>query len=391
MRAQLHPYVCFPALLAAFASFGWAQPVFDSGSTGADGPLFITANTTMDLPPSGVFNFTSVSVAQGVTLKFNRNSLNTPVYMLATEDISIAGTIDVSGQPGNDNPPVAGKGGPGGYDGGQPGDVGNAPGAGLRPGGGKGGDATNGNTDTSCGQASYGTAVVPASAKDGPIYGTPLLVPLLGGSGGGGRIGTPGLGGSGGGGAILLASNTRITISGSILAHGGNESSGGLGSGGAVRCVAPMVAGAGTLNVQGGAYGNFFAGAGRVRIDTLNRDELNYTYVPATVPSIGNYMLVFPAPLPRLDIIQVAGHDIVEGTPESISVFLPVGTNPNQMVRVQARDFIGLVPIRLQLTPQNGDPLAYDAAIQMTTNPKTIDVPVVLPVNTITYIHVWTR
>src|SRR5919108_2609404 len=76
-----------------------AQTV-NSGSTGADGAFSPTANVTLTLPPSGVFNFTTVNIPAGVTVRFARNAANTPVTMLATGNVTIVGTIDVSGAPG---------------------------------------------------------------------------------------------------------------------------------------------------------------------------------------------------------------------------------------------------------------------------------------------------
>ena len=40
---------------------------FTSGSTGSDGPLNITTNTTLDLPTNGIFNYTTITVDQGAT------------------------------------------------------------------------------------------------------------------------------------------------------------------------------------------------------------------------------------------------------------------------------------------------------------------------------------
>src|SRR2546426_1003989 len=57
---------------------------FNSGSTGADGPFNPTANTTLALPPNGVFNFTTINIPSGVTVRFTRNATNTPVTMLAS-------------------------------------------------------------------------------------------------------------------------------------------------------------------------------------------------------------------------------------------------------------------------------------------------------------------
>src|SRR2546421_12242174 len=113
---------------------------FSSGSDGSYGPLNITSNTTLDLGSNGIFNCTTITVGSGATLTFNRNPLNTPVYLLATSNVVIDGSIDVSGKVGSNIPAFRGEGGPGGFDGGNPGlgpDV--PPGAGYGPGGGKGG------------------------------------------------------------------------------------------------------------------------------------------------------------------------------------------------------------------------------------------------------------
>src|SRR5881296_1745549 len=76
------------------------QP-FSSGSDGSYGPLNITSDTTLDLPTNGIFNCTTISVARSMTLRFNRNPLNTPVYLLATSNVVIDGVIDVSGKNGS--------------------------------------------------------------------------------------------------------------------------------------------------------------------------------------------------------------------------------------------------------------------------------------------------
>ena len=80
------------------------------GSDGADGALEVTENQTLTLPPDGIFNYTTVTIAEGATLTFERNALNTPAYLLATGDVTIAGTIDVLGKVGSGL--SGGKGGP---------------------------------------------------------------------------------------------------------------------------------------------------------------------------------------------------------------------------------------------------------------------------------------
>ena len=92
-----------------------------------------------------------MNILAGVTVKFQRNTANTPVYFLATGDVTIAGVVDVSGENGTDGntgniaPVPGGKGGPGGFDGGYGGEPGSEgidaklPGNGLGAGGGPSG------------------------------------------------------------------------------------------------------------------------------------------------------------------------------------------------------------------------------------------------------------
>jgi hypothetical protein len=94
-----------------------AQP-FNSGSDGSYGPLAVTNDTTLPMPPDGIFHCTTINVAAGATLRFNKNALNTPVYLLATGDVVITGAIDVSGTAATNNTRILGRGGPGGFDGG---------------------------------------------------------------------------------------------------------------------------------------------------------------------------------------------------------------------------------------------------------------------------------
>src|SRR5262249_53677579 len=85
-----------------------AQCSFNSGSTGADGAFNPTTNQTVQLPESGVFNFTTVNIPSGVTIKFARNSKNTPVTILVSGNVTMAGKIDISG--GNGSVSVFGAG-----------------------------------------------------------------------------------------------------------------------------------------------------------------------------------------------------------------------------------------------------------------------------------------
>lgn len=167
-----------------------AAPAFDSGSNGSYGAMNITNSTTLDMPPDGIFHCTTINIAAGANVRFNRNALNTPVYLLAQSNVVISGGLDLNGEPaaqrlGSWNP---GLGGPGGFDGGF-GAYGNLPPSnGQGPGGGKvtGGDAVH---------------AVPNSLNTN-VYGNVLCSPLVGGSGAAGGLAFVEYGGAGGGGAI---------------------------------------------------------------------------------------------------------------------------------------------------------------------------------------------
>src|SRR5438034_4553077 len=228
------------ALLIALGSAPALAQTFNSGSTGADGAFNPDCNpkpciVTAPLPESGVFNFTTVNIPVGVTVRFTRNAANTPVTILATGNVTIAGIIDVSGSPGRPGGggiqlgSNGGAGGPGGFDGGSGanGVASLAGGAGLGPGGGAGGPVGN-NNGGGGGFATAGGTLGATDGAGGQPYGTAALLPLIGGSGGGGgavaagQAGqATGSGGGGGGGALLIASSGTIALmTGQLLALG---------------------------------------------------------------------------------------------------------------------------------------------------------------------------
>jgi hypothetical protein len=366
---------------------------FTSGSNGSFGPINVTEGVlTIDLPANGIINATTVTVGPSGSLRFNRNALNTPVFLLATGNIDIQGPVDVSAQATLQGAPIGGLGGPGGFDGGTPGLAGAPPGDGHGPGAGRGGERLAQFPDpASAGSASYGGTPTDLTTLDGGIYGSPLLIPLVGGSGGGGStVGDPG---GGGGGAILFASSTRVNISNIVFARGGASSaSSGHGSGGAIRIVAPVVSGSGVLDVFGGGGGDT-GGHGRVRIDLIDRSQLTVFVSPTSAAlSIGSFMAVFPPVIPRLDLVNVAGQAIAVGTPNAVQILLPFGAPQTQSVTVQARDFTGVVPVDVVVTPANGPRTVVQTTIDMSTgNPAQRTVNVTIPVNVVTQINAWTR
>jgi hypothetical protein len=369
---------------------------FSSGSDGSFGPIDVINNTVIQVPEDGVINATTINVNSSRTLSFTPNSRNTPVKLLATGDVTIAGFVQVDGRPGSTV--TAGIAGPGGFDGGFPSGV-LAAGAGQGPGGGVPGTNAVGEDPASAGQGEYGgrTGVNVPTPNDGTLYGSPLIVPLVGGSGGAGT--SAGHGGGGGGGAIVIASDTRIALSGTgrVRALGGlGAGTSNHGSGGAVRLVAPVVTVASNarIEVTGGGSGQNQAGHGRARIDTLDRSGISTNVFQPTsaVPgSIGSFMVVDPVPLPRLDIIAAAGQVIAEDS-GPVQVILPNGTPSTQPVTIQARDFQGVIDIEVVVTPENGDRSVVPAQIDMGTgNPAQVVVNVEIPANTAAFIQVWRR
>ena len=330
MRGVRTPLSVVVGLLLLGPSAARAQ-TFSSGSTGADGPFAPTSDVTLTLPPDGVFHFTTVTIPAGVTVRFTRNTANTPVTLLATGDVTIAGTLDVSGTAGGDQlgsgtnlASNAGLGGPGGFHGGtgSNGIVSGTGGAGLGPGGAAGGAGSAGGGGA--GFALAGSASSQGTGS-GVAYGTAGLRPLIGGSGGGGGgtgFGRTAGGGGGGGGAVIIASSGTITVTGTILARGGNGGTGGAtnigagggGSGGSVRLVATAIVGTGgTISVVGGAGGTgdfgFKEGGdgsiGRLRIEGFtNTLVANFSGV---TPSVAAPTTVVLTEAPVLRITAVAG------------------------------------------------------------------------------------
>jgi len=338
---------------------------FISGSNGSFGAIVINQDTTIDLPPDGIIHATTVNINSG-RLTFNRNALNTPVYLLATGDIIIDGEISVSA--------FGRLGGPGGFDGGIKRDPVTrlGPSAGLGPGG-------------STGDAAYRSN----GSSGAKTYGNALLMPIIGGSGGGGiyqeTFGQRNVDGGGGGGAIVVASNTAIFLEGKITARGAVVNyfkkgrfvgSGGRGSDGAIRLVSPSITGEGFLQ----------AFSGRTRIDSLNSTSLTIS-----ANSIGSLMQVFPPLNPRLDIINAAGNSIPEGSNNEVLIFLPFDALAQQTITVQGRDFTGFVPVEVVVVTESGHRIIANTIIKMSDgNPATATVDIELPLNTPMTVHAWT-
>lgn len=372
----------FAAALLSLAASTLQSAPFSAGSDGSLGAVVISSNTTWDLPPDGRFKVASLTVNGNTTLRFNKNPLNTPVRILSQGDITIQGTITVAA--GNAAEGAPGRGGPGGFDGGF-GGYGNGANAvggdGTGPGRGR-------NVSGSPFPFHFSAAFADAAGQNTQTNGNALNVPLMGGSGGAGNDGNPGRGGGGGGGAILLASDTKITLNGIIAADGGNGAGG--GSGGSIRMVAPVIAGSGTFNVTGG--GGFWATAsqGRVRIDTEDRYSFRGLRYQGRV-SQGSQMFVDPATTPVLNITEAAGQVIPVPAVGGVQVTLPAGSSANRQVKLAASGFTANVPVTVVVTPETGPSTAYNAEIPIAGGNGQITVDVVIPVGGVSQIHAWTR
>jgi len=385
--------------------FGWPLPVsaqtFSSGSTGVDGAFAPTVNTTVALPPDGVFNYTTVTIPAGVTVTFTPNAANTPVTILATEGVTIAGTLSVNGSNGapfSKTGPlvnVGAVGGPGGFRGGN-------------------GEARGGGTGPSPGQGFDGGIIgnfalfTQTNGNYGVSTSFVALLPLFGGSGGGGAVapvGQSGAAGSGGGGALVLASSTQITVNGSVTANGGaaatcpmikREQIPGAGSGGAIRLVARTITGTGSLEATGGfqcpPFGAgglpFFAGDGRIRLEAFTLGfsgttdpAPSTTAAPGPVTPASNPALI---KLPTLAISKV-GVIPAPGTPggsyTTADVSLPQNTTNPVPITLTATNIPPGTVFTVKLLPQTGDATTttssfLDGTFASSTHSANVNFPV---------------
>ena len=103
-------------------------------------------------------------------------------------------------------------------------------------------------------------------------------------------------------------------------------------------------------------------------------------------------MYVFPPNNPRLDIIEVAGQTIPEGTSNAVTIALPPGSPTNQVVRVKATGFTNDVPITVAVVPEAGASARFNGVISISgTNVATGTVDVVIPVDSFCNLNVWAR
>lgn len=410
----------------------------ETGSTGADGALAPSVSTEIQLPEDGVLNYTDIDIPAGVTVRLLRNARNTPAVLLATGDVTIAGTLDASGEHstpvgaagdgalGDDG--IPGRGGPGGFDGGSGGQPeGEFEGAdGLGPGAGRAGWGWHKSSypagwyrlgGAGGGFGATGTASWSGVADGGTAYGSTLLLPLIGGSGGGGGAGgdqVRGSGGGGGGGAVLIASPGTVTVTGAIRADGGASGAsagsltggtGGGGSGGSIRIVADRIAGNGVLSVAGGAAGtqsgtgagyNTRSGGsgarGRIRLEAAFHAR-TASVTPTEALSLGEPGELFISGLPTLRIASVAGQPAPAYPTGSADIQLPADAAGPVTVELEATGIPVGPAVTVTVRPPTG--ASYSAlsnALEGNTELSTASVDIELPTGastllaTVTYV-----
>jgi hypothetical protein len=251
-------------------------------SDGSDGALNITSNTVIDLSKAVtgvwsndnsanagkgiydaskwavVFKYSSVNIASNTTVTFSNHPSRAPVVWLVNGAVIMNGELSLDGGAASTDLAVLAEPGPGGFRGGAAGNGVLSSGPGFGPGGG--------------GLYSYGI-------YDGS-YGSPQIVPLIGGSG-------ASYGGSAGGGAILIACSGAITINGTCHALAFNTGYNSSGSAGGIRLLADQILGSGSLRAD-------FAAQGRIRLEA---NSVSVTLGVNPAPSLGlpSPVVIWPA------------------------------------------------------------------------------------------------
>ncbi len=364
---------------------------YNSGSTGADGALSypaqgeptFSATQVFDMTghPDGVWHFTSITIPAGVTVTFLKNATNTPVVWLATDDVLIAGTLNLNGQNGlapggtNQDPGKEAQGGPGGFAGGL---------GGIRydvsmryagtPGQGPGGGAP-GVTSTQRGMnAGHASSFTQPGRPTSPSYGNVYLQPLIGGSGAGGQassLNSNGQNGGGGGGAILIASSRDLTVSGSIQAEpgAGSDAAYERGSGGSTRLVADRISGDGRISVGGN---------GRVRLEAFYHLESVWLTSVSPSKAAPTATLKWPGASERLRIVMVNGSTIAQpplgGSTLPDVVFHEAG---EIVVRVEGDGVPDNTPIWIHVT--TASTIIETSKTASTLANGMVDIPVTVP------------
>lgn len=376
----------FCALLSLFSLRADAQ--FSSGSTGADGALDysnLPANTTVvfdpakvnpTLHPTGlyVYNFTTINIPTGITVVLSGQLMKSPVFWLAQGDVTINGTVLLSGQAGapstiDTSLRIPATPGPGGFLGGIGGDQ-TFP---AQPGDGPLGGAA-------------GTAN--ASGGNGGVSVNSLLAPPVGGSGGGGAFcNSPnqfGGGGGAGGGALVIASSTTISVGGMISGAGGSAAGScgnppaGEGAGGAIKLAANTITGNGTIIAFGGD--NTGANNGAIRLEAFQILAHNLSISPG--PTLADPGALFtPTQAVSIQVVSVAGIALPsEPSGSFASPDVTINTGSPVMIAIQTTGIPPGTVLTLSIYSEDGtSQTVQTTALQGTLQSATATASVTFP------------
>jgi plastocyanin len=388
-------------ILCVFSSLAGAAlaAIQVPGANGTSGVLNITENTTIDLSLAAngawdaantangiydasqwavVFNYSSVNIAAGATLTFTNHPSKAPVVWLVSGNVTIAGTVSLSGQ-SSVLAPLLAEPGPGGFRGGVGYfSVGAADGAGFGPGGGF--RQANGGT--------YGTGTA--------AYGNPSLIPLIGGSGGAGAARNNATGGAAGGGAILIAATGTVHLPGTLRANGGDGAAyyfsdrAGPGSGGGIRIICDSLTGGGVVNAIPG-LGTAGGTMGRVRIErAASTSTANIVPDPSIVPLAADATALLwpPSSAPEVRVVSIGGVAAPEDPRAAFGasgadVALPETTTTAVLIETTNVEQASTVQVRL--TPRsNANATVVNATVEsvVSTSPLVVRWVADVPVNT---------
>ncbi len=411
----------------------YGQTWTGSGSNGSDGALNLSPATpgvaanildfdpvalNLDADGDNVYHFTTITISGGLQLRFRANRMRRPgpVVFLASGLVLIQGIVDFSGEPGhiatnNDSLRRISIPGPGGYPGGVGGkSTGAPPTAGMGPGGGRVvSPSTDVNYFRGC-PGAHTSPIIPhwcTVAGAPPAYGSNLVQPLVGGSGGsgawGGRASLGGAGGGAGGGAFRLSSNVAIgfgtgltagVLSGCsnyyIIADGGQGGIepgvadwGGAGAGGAIHLQAPVILGCTThLYARGGGQNATAGGSeGRIRLDAVNLSGVGAN--PAATTN-----LLTDAPLPPaqpfLRITSINGVNVpVSPKFDYASPDVLINSTAPVPVVLAAANIPVNTPVTIYFTTETGADITTTVNLTGTLANSTATVNVTLPLGTV--------
>ena len=171
----------------------------------------------------------------------------------------------------------------------------------------------------------------------------------------------------------MIASSTVITVTGTIKANGGNGSTGpegwgnntrAGGSGGAIRLMANVISGNGTIDAKNGTSGySVHGGMGRIRLETYTNNRTAST-VPAY--TLGLPSIVFPPSSPTLSITSIAGTTVPAsptGSYNQPDMLLPSTTTNPVTVNISANNIPVGTTVKVWTLPQYGSATSVNTTL----------------------------